>query len=130
MSEFPSTDLAVGKEPPVIAIDSAVVPNSIGNLRRRRLRRYLFRYASPLPFLGFTVGATPPAQNLLRFLSYNEARTTSENFIDCELLTKVKTLTFSNEFISSIMWRRPSDIPISLSSLKLNNREEHAWRQP
>jgi hypothetical protein len=33
----------------------------------------------------------------------NEARTTSENFIDCALLTKVKTLTFSNEFISSIM---------------------------
>jgi hypothetical protein len=42
------------------------------------------------------VGAAPPAQNLLRFLSYNEARTTSENFIDCELLTKVKTPTFFN----------------------------------
>jgi hypothetical protein len=82
------------------------------------------------PFSDLPWGAAPPAQNLLCFLSYNEARTTSENFIDCELLTKVKTLTFSNEFISSIMWRRPSDIPISLSSLKLNNREEHAWRQP
>jgi hypothetical protein len=44
----------------------------------------------------------PPAQNVLRFRGYNEARTTSENFIDCALLTKVKTLTFSNEFISSM----------------------------
>jgi hypothetical protein len=72
----------------------------------------------------------PPAQNVLRFRGYNEARTTSENFIDCALLTKVKTLTFSNEFISSIMWRHPSDMPIFLSSLKLNSWEEHTWRQP
>jgi rhodanese-related sulfurtransferase len=40
-------------------------------------------------------------------------------------LQKGKIARFWNEFISSIMWRRPSDISISLSSLKSTTEEEH-----
>jgi hypothetical protein len=39
----------------------------------------------------------------LRFQSYGEAKPSGENFIDCELLAKVKTPAFSNEFISSML---------------------------
>jgi len=42
----------------------------------------------------------------LRFQSYGEAKPSGENFIDCELLAKVKTPAFSNEFISSMLGAR------------------------